>query len=121
MKQLKDYLISESYENDFNFNISIFDNGKLEWVNLYKKIIKSIKSEEDTNLEIDGGRLGTINVIFYNKSVKSKSCDLRIAMKDLSKHVKLENEGDEVIFKNESINDAIIKMQNIINKLKKVL
>lgn len=123
MKQLKDYIISESIENDFNFNISLFDNGKLEWVNLFKKIQKSIKSKEDTNLEIDGGKLGVINVIFYDK--KSNICTLRISMKDLSKYVKIDaNESDhynEVNLKNETITDATIKMKNIINKIKESL
>lgn len=120
MKNLKDFLISESQDNSFNFNISLFNNGKLEWIKLYKQIIKSINSKSDTLLSIDGGKLGSINVEFTNKN--SNVCDLRISMKDLSKYVKFDKDvNDEFIEEKLPIKDAIIKMQNIINKIKESL
>ena len=121
MKSLQEYLLVESIENNFNFNISLFDNGKLEWVKLYKNINKSIeKSKEDTIVNIDAGKLGNINIEFTNKS--SNICDLRIAMKDLSKYVKFDKEvNDEYIEEKLPIKDALLKTKNIINKIKEAL
>ena len=120
MKSLQEYLLVESLENNFNFNISLFDNGKLEWVKLHKKIVKSIESKDDTIVNIDAGKLGNINIEFTNKS--SNICDLRIAMKDLSKYVKFDKEvNDEYIEEKLTIKDALLKTKNIINKIKEAL
>lgn len=121
MKSLQEYLLNESIDNNFNFNISLFDNGKLEWTKLYKNIVNSIeKSKDDTILNIDAGKLGNVIVEFTNKS--SNTCNFRIAMKDLSKYVKFDKEvNDEYIEEKSTMKDLLMKMKNIINKIKEAL
>ena len=68
-KIIKKHLYESENNNDIEFNISKFNNGTKDSVNLMKKIVNSIKDiDNDTNINIDCGKLGLLKIEFTNKT-----------------------------------------------------
>ena len=117
-KIIKKYLYESENNNDIEFNISKFNNGSKDSVNLMKKIVNSIKDiDNDTEINVDCGKLGLLTIKFTNKT-KQQQCEITITMKDLSKYIKFDSDVENEFNKKLTFKDGVLIMQNVINKIK---
>ena len=117
-KIIRKHLYESENNNDIEFNISKFNNGSKDSVNLMKKIVNSIKDiDNDTNINIDCGKLGLLSIKFTDKN-KSQQCNISIVMKDLSKYVKFDSDIENEFNKKLTFKDGVLIMQNVINTIK---
>lgn len=118
MKDIKQFIL-ESLNQEFSFNISQVESGKRNDAFLFKKIQKSLESENNTNLFIDCGKLGTCDIEFTN--FNNKSCDISIRLKDLGKYMNFSKEVDSEWTETGNWKDLYNIMINILRNIQNKL